>query len=218
MSEADSFFAVDPAVWGRAELRRRQTADHEAVHAAAAAALGWRVLSAEINADGTGGCVTHRPIVDLGLERRQREELAITLAASELSGDRSGADMADGWKLAATIAGNGEWALATNCEVNEVLDEARRDAYRLAESPVFERVRHLPREALIEFERLDEGDLDAIIGTTTRRRRPAVKSTTAPRKTAKTSRTKSKGCTECGYAYAPPDPSGQCFPCREDLS
>jgi hypothetical protein len=91
------------------KMDRRESAEHEASHAVAASALGLKVESAKINADGSGQCVfakggtkLQRAIVlmspELWIERFRRD--AFPYGAKGLKGDhRALAEISDAFIL-----------------------------------------------------------------------------------------------------------------------
>jgi hypothetical protein len=213
----------DPDIWvaqgitsrGLGGVRRRQTCDHEAIHAATAAALSHTLTSARVDRTGPyHGEVRSLPPSELDTDRRKMEDLIVTVAPSALGATRSSGDANDGFQLASEIAGNGVACMATGPARGEVLDRARREALALAETRTFKVVRQVVRQALEEHGSLDQGDLEAII-LGANGRKPTAKS--QPRRTVRnTTTTSRRRCSQCGCAYTPQSPTGKCRACRGD--
>src|SRR5262245_43211855 len=91
----DPFFEVNTALYGQAEVRRRETADHEAIHAAAADALGLTIKRVEVSAGGiTGSCEYNGAALP-------DEKLVIAVAPIALgAAGHSAGDARDSWDLA----------------------------------------------------------------------------------------------------------------------
>jgi hypothetical protein len=215
----------DPDVWaasairsgGLGGVRLRESCDHEAIHAAAAAALGYTLRGARV--EGTApfnGEVRYRAPRTVDKDRRRMEDLIVTVAPRALGGTRSGGDNRDAYQLATEIAGNGVGCLATGRAMAEVLDQANREVLALAETKTFKVVRQVVRQALEQYGSLDRDDLEAIVAGATgasRKRKPAAKP--QPRRTVrKTATTRRRRCTGCGCAYTPRSASGKCRVCR----
>ena len=112
--------------------------EHEAIHAATFAALGWTLLGASVDdhpTDGWGGHVEYAAPADRTEDQRLREHLVATVAPRALDACASGGDSRDGWKLAETIAATAE----------------------------FERVKHEVRLALGDKHRLSGRELASIV-------------------------------------------------------
>jgi hypothetical protein len=101
---SDPFYDIDTSRFGAAELRRRQTVDHEACHVAAAVALGWHVSSVEVDPGGETGAMLCKPPPGRPPSRTNRELLAITMTPRVVmgadNGGRSGGDSSNAWRLA----------------------------------------------------------------------------------------------------------------------
>ena len=212
--------ASDPDVWvaqairsGRlGAVRLRETCDHEAIHAAAAAALGYRLSSARVDRMAP----YHGEVRFLPQQMGRMHELIVTVAPRALGAGRSTGDAQDAYQLASEIAGNGVACLATGHGRAEVLDRARREALTLAETRTFKVVRKVVREALEKYGALDQADLATIVlaATAASRRKPAAKSQPPRRTVRKATATRGKRCAGCGCAYTPRSPSGKCRGCR----
>jgi hypothetical protein len=222
--KADSWIARDVATYGRGGVRRRQTCDHEAIHCAAAVALGWTVTRVAVYDADNGACEYERRS-GRDDEQIQREELVLTVAPRALGASRSSGDAQDAMRLAATIAAKGQpWFMAASGDTSRVLDEALRAARRIAETSQFKTVRKVVREALDERGAVDRGDVEIIAGVASPRRvqasaprttktTPKAKPSAKPQARTKTARA-SKGCGGCGFTYTPKHASGFCGTCR----
>lgn len=216
---------ADPDVWvaeairsgGLGGVRLRKTCDHEAIHAATAAALGYTLSSARVDrTDPYHGEVRYDPPRVVDADRARMEELIVTVAPRALGATRSSGDAQDAFQLASEIAGNGIACMATDRARGEVLDRARREAMALADTRTFKVVRRVVRQALEQHGSLDRADFAAIVGRATGAslaRKPAAK----PQRTArKAAAARGNRCAGCGCTYTPPSPSGKCRGCRGD--
>lgn len=155
----DRWIAQGAADGGLGGVKLRTTADHEAVHAAAAISLGWTVTDLRVDSVDRGE-TGFSPPAGRRHDRLQRDELAILIAPIVCGHQQaSGGDGPAAMLLAETIAGNGDPLRATSREVSKVLDQARREVHALAERRDFQHIRHILRDSVAHFGSLDRGDV-----------------------------------------------------------
>lgn len=151
-------------MWG---VKFRETCDHEAIHAAAAVALGWTVTRVAVVGRDRGVTEFEAPATG-NRDRHRRERLAITFAPNRVAGATQSTDDAhDCYRLTREIAGEGVAAHATDKAVGRVYEQAAYDVANLAETRVFKFVRLVVREALADGFALDRDDMAQIVAQAT---------------------------------------------------
>jgi hypothetical protein len=202
-----------PDVWvveairsgGLGGVRLRETCDHEAIHAATAAALGHTLTDAQVDRTAPyDGEVRYLPRRAVDVDRRRMEELIFTLAPRALGAVRSASDARGAMDLAREIAGNGVACEASDRATGEVLDQARREALAVAETKTFKVVRKVVREALEKYGSLDRENLETVVLAATGASRKRTATKPQPRRTArKATAARGKRCAGCDCAYTP---------------